>query len=243
MRKYNKLPFKLLLAMMLAIVLTISVGLSIWLITDRIEIKPELDANKVITQYLDNLSEDYQKDIVFLPSNKALGLDKDSEDLTYYYRLIKDSDGNDVSNLEENKEYSLVEGKKGPMNAGTYEIIVKYLVLEDSNPDDDIDDSIVITSDAITFVIKKAEIDMSGISFIGEELTYDKKQHNITISGALPEDKNGNTVITDVIYTCDNKTFTGATDAGTYNITASFIYDEANYIAVESLEATLQINC
>ena len=89
MKKFKKLPYMLLVSLMFGILLTISIGLSLWIISDSVVIKPELDANKVITQYLDNLSEDYLKDTVFLPSNKALGLDQNSEDLTYYYRLIK----------------------------------------------------------------------------------------------------------------------------------------------------------
>ena len=241
MRKNIKLPFKLLLAMMLAIVLTISVGLSIWLITDRIEIKPELDVNKVITRYLDDLSADYLKDIVSLPSNSAVGLEPGSEELTYYYKMIKDSDGNDVSNLDENKNYALVEGQNGPKNAGTYSIKVEYLLTEDTNPDDNIDDSVVITEE-VTFVINKAIINMEGISFAGEELTYDKNHHNIIISGTLPKDKNGNTLISDVVYTCGGNPFTGAIDAGIYNVTASFVYDEKNYETVNSMDATLKIN-
>lgn len=240
MRKYKKLPFKLLLAMMLAIVLTISIGLSIWLITDRIEIKPELDVNKVITQYLDDLSADYLQDTVFLPSNSAVGLEPGSEELTYYYKMLKDSDGNDVSNLEENKNYALVEGQNGPKNAGTYSIEVKYTAYKDTNLDDG-DDSIIITSE-VTFVINKAKINMEGISFDGEELTYDKNHHNIIISGTLPKDKNGNALISDVLYTCGGNSFSGATDAGTYNVTASFVYDEKNYETVNSMDATLKIN-
>lgn len=240
MKKFKKLPFKLIFIIILGIILTISVGLSIWLITDRIEIKPELDANKVITQYLDGLETEYLKDTVSLPSNSAVGLVYGSEDLTYYYKLIKDSNGNDVSNEPENKMYNPVEGKNGPTNAGTYAIKVEYLAYEDTNKEDG-DDTLIITTE-VTFIIHKAKINMDGVSFVGDELTYDKEQHNITISGTLPKDEKGNTVITDVVYTCDNKIFTGATNAGTYNVVASFVYDEANYETIASKNATLKIN-
>lgn len=237
MRKYTKLPFKLLLAMMFTIVLTISVGLSIWLITDRVEIKPELEAEKVITKYLNGQSATYEKNTIFLPSSEELGWDKESADLIYYFKLKTDSGGNDV----EDTGYVKVTDKVGPTNAGTYNIKVEYILTPDSNPNDDINDSEIVTEE-VTFTIYKATIDMSGISFVGEELIYDKEKHNITISGTLPKDKNGNTVITDVVYTCNNKTFNGATNAGIYNVTASFEYDTYNYETVAPKEATLKIN-
>ena len=87
MKNFKKLPFKfLVLSIIVGLFLTISIGFSIWLITDRIEIKPSLDVNNVITEYLDNLYATYEKDKIFLPSDKALGLTE--EDLKYNYKLI-----------------------------------------------------------------------------------------------------------------------------------------------------------
>ena len=116
MKNKTKKPF-LLFSILIGFLLTISIGYSIWLITERVEIKPNLEVEKIITQYLDGQKATYTPKTIFLPSKELLGWTEGSEEIKYYYKLITDSDGNDVS--DENI-YSIVTNTDGPINAGTY---------------------------------------------------------------------------------------------------------------------------
>ena len=78
--------------------------------------------------------------------------------------------------------------------------------------------------------ISKATYDMSGITFTGENLTYDGTMHSLAISGTLPS---GVTVS----YSDNNSN----TNAGTYEVTASFTGDTTNFNAISSKTATLTI--
>ncbi len=85
-------------------------------------------------------------------------------------------------------------------------------------------------SKSISVTINKATYDMSGVTFSDDTVKYDGKAHSLTIAGNLPE---GVTVV----YT-DN----GKTDADVYTVTASFVYDTANYNEIPAMTATLTIN-
>lgn len=238
MNKKKKLPQIILTSLIIGIILCMSIGLSIWLITDRIEIKPELGAEEIIKKYMDKDNAPYDGNIL-LPSSTELGLDMNSEDLTYYYKKA-DSQG-DYTKVD-------VKNKLGPINAGEYLIKVEYVVSEDTNPDDDIDDSVIATIEDLTFTILKCKINITNLSFEGKTVTYDRKiTNNIQVSGEIPS------TIKKINYSCNEQEFFGATDAGTYNVKATFEYDTVNYEIVklvneqyvsanDYLEATLQIN-
>lgn len=81
-----------------------------------------------------------------------------------------------------------------------------------------------------TVVIRKATYDMSGVSFENNTVTYDGNAHSLSISGSLPGGVS-------VAYTGNGKT-----DVGTYPVTAVFTGDSANYVAIENMTATLQID-
>ncbi len=68
-----------------------------------------------------------------------------------------------------------------------------------------------------TLTIQKAVYDMSGVTFTGENFTYDGTAHSIYIKGTLPEG---------VTVRYENN---GQINAGVYEVTAYFTGDEANY--------------
>ena len=82
----------------------------------------------------------------------------------------------------------------------------------------------------VAWTITKATYDMSGIKFENVTVTYDGSEHKVEITGTLPA---GVTVA----YTTNK-----GTNAGTYNATAKFTYDTANYNAIPDMNATITIN-
>lgn len=200
---------------LIGLLLTITVGLALWIITNKIIIKPDLDAEKVIIKYLDNNEAIYDGNIL-LPSSSEIGLTYESEDLVYYYKL------KDIG------EYQKVElnTKAGPINAGIYQIKVEYQVTDEKTE----------TVSDLTFTINKATIDMSQVQFNNSTVTYDKQNHMISIDGTLPNQIKG------VNYYCNDKVFTGAINSGSYIVKAIFEYDTINYNVVNDLTATLKIN-
>ncbi len=96
--------------------LTIAVGLAIWIITDIIKIKPELEVQRVLINYLDGQEGTYNGDIL-LPSSKYLGLEEDGN-LTYQYKLSTEADS----------EYKSIDASipQGPINVGIYTIKVFF---------------------------------------------------------------------------------------------------------------------
>ena len=117
MNKRKRLPYLILTILIVSILLLTSIGLSLWIISDKKEIKPELGVDKVLVQYLDNQKPTYTGDIL-LPSSNALDLNINNEDLTYYYKGQSDPDFIKVDN-------SNPEDPKGPINAGEYTIKVE----------------------------------------------------------------------------------------------------------------------
>ncbi len=78
--------------------------------------------------------------------------------------------------------------------------------------------------------ILPAEYDMRGIEFESLEVDYDGKPHTLAISANLPEGVS-------VSYT--QNTYT---DAGVYEVVASFSGDKENFAPIEDMRATLKIN-
>lgn len=240
MKKFKKLPFKVfLLSMIIGLLLTISIGFSIWLITDRIEIHPNLEVGKIITQYLDGQDATYDGNI-FLPSSKELGWNVDSDELEYSFKRILDSDGEPIEGATAATFTPVTEGV-GPIVAGTYSIKVVYLLQSDTTNEIEEYEKIV------TFVIHKATIDMSTVRFKDVEsgtniktVTYDTNEHTVEIDETtLPKE------ITGVTYKLEDGTeFTGAVNAteSPYTVIASFTYNTANYNIVDDMTATLIIN-
>ncbi len=105
-------------------------------------------------------------------------------------------------------------------NAGSYTLI--YAVEDTEN--------YYGASISIPVVIYKARLDLSGITFADKTVKENGEAHSIEIGGVLPEGVS-------VIYEGNGKT-----EAGIYVITATFVFDKANYEAVESMSAVLTIN-
>ena len=82
---------------------------------------------------------------------------------------------------------------------------------------------------SVTVTIKKATIDMSGVTFEGGTFTYDGTEKKIEIGGSLPA---GVTV---------SYTGNALTNAGSSQATAVFAVDEKNYNPVPSMTATVEI--
>ena len=210
----------LLFILVLAIPFMISIGLSLWIISDNIKVKPELEIEDVIIKYLDNNETKYDGNIQ-LPSNTYLGLDNE---LTYYYKQLDDTD------------YTLVDLEKlqGPINADDY--LIKVVYYEQITSDDGTIITIDKSIEGLKFKILKNSFSLSKIAFDDKEVVYDRKTHMISVTGTLPAP------VTNVEYYIESVLFTGAIDVGTYNVTAKFIYDTINYETVEDMEATLTIS-
>ncbi len=81
---------------------------------------------------------------------------------------------------------------------------------------------------ALVWEIEKASYDMSGITFVDSEVTYDGEEHSIFISGELPQG---------VTVTYEGN---GKTEVGTYTVVAKFTVDD-NHRAISDMSATLII--
>ncbi len=106
------------------------------------------------------------------------------------------------------------------VNANTY--TVTYTVAGTNNYNGD--------TKTVSVTINKATFDMSGITFVNKTVKYDGQAQSIEIGGTLP---NG----IKVEYVNNDKI-----EVGVYTITANFIYDTANYNAIQPMTATLTIN-
>ncbi|MDE6584929.1 MAG: lamin tail domain-containing protein, partial [Anaeroplasmataceae bacterium] len=109
-----------------------------------------------------------------------------------------------------------------PTNAGEYRIVVSFAGDEENflNP----------ASKSVDLIIRKATIDMSGVTFEDLTVTFDNAEHAITISGELPEGVS-------VTYVTNKRT-----NAGSVAAKARFTYiDTTNYNAIPEMTATLTI--
>ena len=105
-----------------------------------------------------------------------------------------------------------------PTNAGDYTVYVYALNGEKQ-----------FFSAQFNITVAKATYDMSGITFADDRVTYDGEAHSIEIAGTLPD---GVSVSYDVSY---------KVNAGEYTVTATFVGDYDNYIAIPDITATLTI--
>ncbi len=110
----------------------------------------------------------------------------------------------------------------GKINFGTYTVIAKF--------SGDATNYELIDNLTATLVINKATYDMSGISFDGDEVTYDGEVHSLAISGTLP---------TGVAVSYENN---DKVNANTYTVIAKFSSANPNYNDIDDMEATLIIN-
>lgn len=224
MIKNKKTPYLILTLLIIGTLLLVSVGLSIWLITDNVEIKPEFDKD-IIVEYLSSKETTYNGNIQ-LPLAEALNID---EDITEYrYKLVGEENYQVVDRDDSDGTLS------GPINAGDYLLEVVYVqyTYEDENGNK-VDSTVTVSG--IDFKINKADINIENIVFEGNTVVYDRNPHTLSVTN-LPQE------ITGVTYKVGNDVFTSATEAGTYVIAAEFIYNETNYNEVEPMTATLQIN-
>ncbi len=118
----------------------------------------------------------------------------------------------------------LVDGQEftGASAAGTYEITAHFVSTNNNyNTPENMTVTLVISATA------------TGASFAGDSATYDGSNHTIAITGI-------NLDSYDVEYTCNDQEFTGAVNAGTYNVTAK-IKTKGTETVVETLSASLVI--
>lgn len=217
MNKRKRLPYLILTILIVSILLLTSIGLSLWIISDKKEIKPELGVDKVLVQYLDNQKPTYTGDIL-LPSSNALDLNINNEDLTYYYKGQSDPDFIKVDN-------SNPEDPKGPINAGEYTIKVEYNY-EVYEFDDELQKDVLVEKtfikDNIQFEILKDIIRVEDFGFVYTK-EYNTKEQTITHT-SIPK---GATSVS----------YTGAlTNVGTTKVTINIEYDSINYQITENGE-------
>ena len=113
---------------------------------------------------------------------------------------------------------------------GKYLITIGTLALSNA----EINDNYQLAFDAtVQFEIGKAAVDMSGVVFANASFTYDGQTHSIVVSN-LPA------TITAVSYAYNGESATGAVNAGTYTITATFTPD-GDHRAPADMTATLTI--
>ena len=110
------------------------------------------------------------------------------------------------------------------VNAGVYKALAVFYIDDTVNYEPIPDMQAELT-------IKKADYDMSAVHFNGTKVTFDGKEKKIEIEGQLPT---GDVKVT---YTDNVKT-----SVGTYQATAKFTTQDANYNDPEPLTATLIID-
>ncbi len=111
-----------------------------------------------------------------------------------------------------------------PINAGTYWVGVKAIESANYN---------AVSEVTKKFTISKATYDMSGITFVDGQFTYDGNAHSLVISGTLPTGVN-------VAYSANNAQTNATTEPIT--VTATFTGDITNYNAIPNKTATITIN-
>ena len=83
--------------------------------------------------------------------------------------------------------------------------------------------------------IEKGDYVLEGITFEGANYPYDGETHSLSISGDLPD------WISVDYFNADDSKFEGATEIGSYTITAKFTHSNNNYNEIEPMTATLVI--
>lgn len=165
----EKKRIRIFLIIILAIPILCLIGFGTWIITNKIILKPDIEVDKVLTEYLNSKEGTYNGNVL-LPSNEVIGLVTDgrNSELTYYYKE-KDLDNDYIECVDNNKSI-------GPINAGEYLIKVTYKVNETT-----------YESDELSFTINKATYDLSNITMSDTSKVYNREKQGIEIQGNLPE--------------------------------------------------------
>ena len=160
---------KVFLIMVLIIPILVLIGFSTWIITNKLIIKPDIEVNKVLTEYLNSQKGTYNGNVL-LPNSDVIGVVSDGRntELTYYYKE-KNSSNEYIECVDSNTSI-------GPINAGEYLIKVKYIV-----------NDTIYTIDNIAFKINKAIYDMSNITFNNTSKVYNRENQIIECNGTLPK--------------------------------------------------------
>lgn len=160
---------KVFLIMVLTIPILVLIGFSTWIITNKLIIKPDIEINKVLTEYLNSQKGTYNGNVL-LPNSNVIGVVSDGRntELTYYYKE-KNSSNEYIECVDSNTSI-------GPINAGEYLIQVKYAV-----------NDTIYTIDNIAFKINKAIYDMSNITFNNTSKVYNRENQIIECNGTLPK--------------------------------------------------------
>ena len=191
----NKKPQYILTLMIISLMFLFSIGLSIWIITDTIIVKPSEtnQTNKIIIEYLDKQDGTYNGNIL-LPSNTAFGLDINSERLTYSYKK-ENSDGTYPAEFTEVD----LENQLGPIDAGNYKIKVSFVNYD--NPETPIEQE-------LDFVVKPRSIEDAVVVFDREDgnlfyvgHTYDNFVEKLQVSIVLVENAQATNLIIDDDFT------------------------------------------
>ena len=155
-----------------------------------------------------------------------------SSSVTKEYYDMSGVSFNGASYVYDGEEHSLsIEGtlpdgvsvmylNNNKVNAGTYEVTAKFTGdTKNYHPIEDM---------KATLTIAKAGV--SGISFLGDTVTYDGNPHSIEINGELPEG-----IL--VTYSGNEQV-----NVGEYEVVAHFTDTTGNYVELSNLKATLTIN-
>ena len=111
---------------------------------------------------------------------------------------------------------------------GTYQITAKFYVGEVELEEERL---------TATLTINKATIDMSGVSVSDSAASYNGAAHTPTVIGKLPAG-------VEVVYTYENSAGQAVSEivnAGSYKVTATFVYDSANYNAINPMYFTYTV--
>ena len=168
----EKKRIRIFLIIILAIPILCLIGFGTWIITNKLILKPNIEVDKVLTEYLNSQEGTYNGNVL-LPNSDVLGIVNDgrNSELKYYYKE-KDSSTNYIECVDSDKSI-------GPINAGEYLIKVTYKVNETT-----------YESDELTFTINKATYDLSNITMSDTSKVYNREEQGIDIQGSLPKGVN-----------------------------------------------------
>ena len=175
----------------------------------------ESDNYEAITLVLTAYVEIVAREIVVTADNVSITYGEEHVDLTYSSAGLIGSD-------ELVGELTREEGE----NAGEYAIMQGTLTA---------DGNYYVTFIPATYTINKAEYDMSGITFGGQNFIYDGSAHSVTVAGELPTGLDGSTLTVQYDGSATN------VSEGKVKVVATFITDSVNYNVPEAMTAYVSI--
>lgn len=153
--------------------------------------------------------------LVIAPKTVTIALKKDSFEYTGSPVTVE----LEVSGIIDGDEFDYSISNNSNTLASTY-----YAVVTNNSTNYKIEGTT-----SLRYEIKRAVIDMKGVSFGNIEVVYDGKPHNIQLQGELPQGINYKIVGGDAVA------------AGVYDVCCEFILVDQNYIKPDNLEATITI--